>query len=147
MRVEIRRAAGIDADVLVAMACRFNAEDGHPLPPAGVEALVAMLEPGFRQGAILLLEVDGGPAGYGILSYGYGIEHGGPEAFVEDLFVVPERRGCGLGTRLLDRLERHAAAAGIRALRLEVMPGNRAGRLYRRLGYRNRGSALLTKPL
>jgi ribosomal protein S18 acetylase RimI-like enzyme len=104
-----------------------------------------MLEPGFRDGLVLLLEVDHVVSGYGLLSFGYGIEHGGRETFLEDIYVIPEQRALGFGAILIKVLEAQARAAGCRAVHLEVMPGNRAERWYRRLGWADRGSRLLTK--
>ena len=145
--LEIRRAVGLDADVVAEMAKTFNAEDGHPLSDKGCYAVLAMLEPGFDQGMILVLEVDGEIAGYGSLSFGYGVEHGGRETFVEDIFIGAAWRNRGYGTLLLKALEAQAREAGCKAVLLEVMPGNPAERLYRRMGYGDRGSILMTKPL
>lgn len=146
-QVLIRRAAGIDADTVAAFARAFHAEDGHPLSDPGVHALLLMLEPGFEDGLVLLLEVDGKPSGYGILSFGYGIEHGGAETFLEDIYVVPECRRLGFGAMLVEELERKAKESGLKAIHLEVMPGNRAEHWYRRMGWSDRGSRLLTKPI
>lgn len=56
---------------------------------------------------------------------------------IESLAVLPEYRGSGIGTRLLDALEAELAAAGVRDLVLGVLPGNTdAIRLYQRRGYR-----------
>jgi ribosomal protein S18 acetylase RimI-like enzyme len=56
---------------------------------------------------------------------------------IESLAVLPEYRGSGIGTRLLDGLEAELAAAGVRDLILGVLPGNTdAIRLYQRRGYR-----------
>jgi ribosomal protein S18 acetylase RimI-like enzyme len=145
--VLVRRATVTDAAAIAEFACAFHAEDDHPLSEAGLAGLLAMLNPGFNDGVVLLLEIDGTPAGYGALSYCYGFEHGGPETFIEDIYVVPERRGFGFGEILLNALEAAARAAGRRAIHLEVMPGNRAENWYRRLGWRSRGSQLLTKPI
>jgi ribosomal protein S18 acetylase RimI-like enzyme len=145
--VLVRRATMRDASTVANFARTFHAEDNHPLSDAGVAGLLLMLEPGFRDGIVLLLEVDGVAKGYGVLSFCYGYEHGGPESFVEDIYVVPECRGKGFGQRLLSALEKEACAAGRRAIHLEVMPGNRAENWYRRQGWRSRGSRLLTKPI
>ena len=143
----VRRATTLDASTIANFARAFHAEDNHPLSDDGVAGLVHMLEPGFPEGIVLLLEVDGVAQGYGVLSFGYGYEHGGPETFIEDIYVVPERRGRGFGQILLSALEREARTAGRRAIHLEVMPGNRAEDWYRRQGWRSRGSQLLTKPI
>jgi ribosomal protein S18 acetylase RimI-like enzyme len=59
-------------------------------------------------------------------------------AEIESVSVLPEYRGHGLGSHLLDELERQLAAAGIDDLILGVLPGNAdAIRLYERRGYRS----------
>jgi ribosomal protein S18 acetylase RimI-like enzyme len=56
---------------------------------------------------------------------------------IESLAVLPEYRGGGIGTQLLDGLETELAAAGVHDLILGVLPGNTdAIRLYERRGYR-----------
>ena len=56
---------------------------------------------------------------------------------IESLAVLPEYRGRGVGTRLLEALERELEADGVRDLVLGVLPGNAAAiRLYERRGYR-----------
>ena len=55
---------------------------------------------------------------------------------IESLSVLPEYRGSGLGSLLLDRLETHLRARGAQDLILGVLPGNAdAIRLYERRGY------------
>jgi ribosomal protein S18 acetylase RimI-like enzyme len=143
----VRRAGVADAQTIADFARAFHGEDNHPLSDEGVAGLLQMLTSDFAEGVVLLLEIDGTGAGYGVLSFSYGYEHGGPETFVEDIYVVPEWRGRGLGQMLLNALENEARAAGLRAIHLEVMPGNRAENWYRRQGWLSRGSQLLTKPI
>jgi ribosomal protein S18 acetylase RimI-like enzyme len=145
--VLVRRAIGTDADLLVEHTLAFNAEDGHPLSPDGVDALLRMLEPDFAEGVILVVTIDGCICGHGVLSFGYGIEHGGRETFLEEIYIVPEYRSHGLGGILMQALESGARESGCRAAHLEVTAGNRAESLYRRMGYHDRGSMLLTKKL
>lgn len=145
--LRVRRATRSDEATIAAFARAFHAEDNHPLSDEGLAGLLFMLEPRFADGAVLLLEVDGLAQGYGVLSFCYGYEYGGPETFVEDIYVVPEWRGRGFGQLLLTALENQARASGRRAIHLEVMPGNRAESWYRRQGWRSRGSQLLTKPI
>ena len=144
-QVLVRRASVGDAPTIANFARAFHAEDNHLLSDEGVAGLLVMLEPGFSDGVVLLLELDSAAQGYGVLSFCYGYEHGGPETFVEDIYVVPDLRSQGFGQVLLSALENEARAAGRRAIHLEVMPGNRAETWYRRQGWRSRGSQLLTK--
>jgi len=56
---------------------------------------------------------------------------------IESLSVLPEYRGSGLGSELLNRLEQHLYAIGVKDLILGALPGNTdAIRLYERRGYR-----------
>jgi GNAT superfamily N-acetyltransferase len=145
--VDIRRASEIDAAMVMQLARAFHDEDGHPLSQEGVAALVNMLKPDFADGQVLLASVDGEICGYGVLCYGYGIEHGGRETFLDDIYIAPSYRSRGLGAALLNILEQRAREAGCRAIHLEAMPGNRAENWYRHRGYGDRGSKLLTKRL
>jgi ribosomal protein S18 acetylase RimI-like enzyme len=55
---------------------------------------------------------------------------------IESLSVLPQYRGSGLGSELLDRLEQHLHAIGVEDLILGALPGNTdAIRLYERRGY------------
>ena len=56
---------------------------------------------------------------------------------IESLAVLPDHRGRGLGSELLDRLEDELRLQGVTDLMLGVLPGNAgAVRLYERRGYR-----------
>jgi ribosomal protein S18 acetylase RimI-like enzyme len=56
---------------------------------------------------------------------------------IESLAVLPEHRGRGLGTELLDRLERELRDQGVTDLAIGVLPGNDGAlRLYERRGYK-----------
>jgi ribosomal protein S18 acetylase RimI-like enzyme len=60
----------------------------------------------------------------------------GPRAVITDLFVVPEARGRGVGSALLEHGVVHAREAGAPVLRLEVMAANAAARrFYARHGW------------
>jgi GNAT superfamily N-acetyltransferase len=146
--ITVRPARPADEAGLLACARSFHAEDGHPLPQTGEQALVAMLSPaGASEGRILVLVRDAHILGYAVLCFGYSVEYGGRDAFVDDIYVVPELRGGGYGDQLYTALEAEARAGGCHALHLEVMPGNRMLPWYRRLGYRDRGSLMLSKRL
>ena len=109
------------------LACRFDA--GFD-PAHSHTASVADLTP--PAGLLLVATLHGEPAGCGALRF-----HGRGPAELKRMWVAPDRRGLGLGRRLLAELEAHAAANGVRVLRLET---NRslaeAIGLYRTAGYR-----------
>ena len=57
-----------------------------------------------------------------------------------DLALLPEARGLGIGTQVLQRLQARALAAGV-PLQLHVEQHNPAQRLYQRLGFTLSGRA------
>ena len=91
----------------------------------------------------LLATRDGRDIGYAVVTI-----HPGPDdtwvtgdriAEVETLSVVPEERGSGGGTALLDRVDAELTAAGIHDLQIAVVAVNDdARRFYERRGLRPR---------
>jgi GNAT superfamily N-acetyltransferase len=62
---------------------------------------------------------------------------GAPE--IQDMYVLPERRGAGIGATLVGAAERLAAERGHERMSLSVGEASDARRLYERLGYRDAG--------
>jgi ribosomal protein S18 acetylase RimI-like enzyme len=99
-------------------------------------------------GFVGLAEVDEVTCGYFVLTFGYDLEWNGRDAFLTELYLVPEARGQGLGRLLLSAAESTAVARGTRALHLMVRPENATAlALYLRMGFREPARRLLTKPL
>jgi ribosomal protein S18 acetylase RimI-like enzyme len=65
---------------------------------------------------------------------------------VDELYVVPEHRGQGIGRRALQFIAEQADTLGARVLLLEVSRSNeRAKRLYRSVGFEDRGYHLMKR--
>lgn len=83
----------------------------------------------------LILEADE-PIGYIALCFGYSIEFGGRDAFVDEFFLAEPARGRGLGRQVFAEIRKAAAGLAILALHLEVARSNtRARRFYESLGF------------
>ena len=95
-------------------------------------------------GLVFKIEGTSGVIGYAVLCFGYSVELGWRDVFLDDFYIIPSERGHGLGHSVMDALIAFAREAGFAAVHLEVMAGNRAEVFYRRLGFRDRGSAILT---
>lgn len=73
-------------------------------------------------------------AGYALLCKGFSPEAGGPNIWLEELYIRPEFRNRGMGKAFFQFLEQQHPAA---RYRLELEPGNaRAATLYEGLGYK-----------
>jgi ribosomal protein S18 acetylase RimI-like enzyme len=136
-----------EESALLALARDFHAEDGHPLTERG-ERAIAMIAAGHPLGKAWLVRERGALVGYAVLGLGFGIEYGGPDAFVDDLYLVPAARGRGLGRAVMARLEAEARALGLAVLFLVVDPDNeRARALYDREGFASTDWLLMAKRL
>jgi GNAT superfamily N-acetyltransferase len=87
-----------------------------------------------RYGFMLVARApDGGPIGVAYASSLLSMEHGGVSGWLEELYVLPEWRGRGIGSRLIAEAIARAKEIGWRALDLEVEASHeRAISLYAR---------------
>jgi ribosomal protein S18 acetylase RimI-like enzyme len=113
-----------------------------------VEAALRRLLAEPALGSVILMEWQGRPAGYAIVTLGFDLEFHGSDAYLTDLWVEPWARGRGLARPLLDAAEAAARAAGARALHLTVRPDNApALALYARAGIKTSHRRFLSKGL
>jgi GNAT superfamily N-acetyltransferase len=90
-------------------------------------------------GRIWLIEIAGSTIGYVALCFGYSIELGGRDAFVDEMYILEEHRGKGIGKTVLKNLQSKARELEVKALHLEVERSNdRARNLYLSLGFSSR---------
>ncbi len=68
-----------------------------------------------------------------IVGMGRAISDGVSDAYIQDVVVVKELRGAGIGGELVRRLAEHCAARGIGWIGLIAEPGTQA--FYQRLGF------------
>ncbi len=140
----IRRAGTDDLEATLALQALFHAEDS--ITAASRRAALAQLLADPRLGGVWLSLIDDAAVGYVALCYGWSLELGGRDAFVDELFILPEHRGRGLGGALLTAAIEAAKTAGVRAFHLEIADGKPAAQgLYRKLGFRPRPYRLMTR--
>jgi len=101
-----------------------------------IDALLAMP----AQGRILLVQHrDAEIVGYAVLAFGFSLEFGGRDAFVDELFIADTFRGQGIGSAALSAVCAWARREGLCALHLEVERDNKAAKaLYTRTGFEDR---------
>jgi GNAT superfamily N-acetyltransferase len=84
---------------------------------------------------VVIAEDAGTPIGFALFFHNYSTFRGKPGLYLEDLFVVPERRGQGVGRRLLLHLKDLAVARGCGRMEWSVLSWNEpAVGFYRKLG-------------
>ena len=88
-----------------------------------------------RVAEVVIASYEGEPAGFALFFHNFSTFLGRPGVYLEDLFVVPELRGRGIGRVLLSYLARLAVERGCGRLEWWVLDWNEpAIRFYERLG-------------
>ena len=130
------RFAGEKDVTLILEFIRALAEYEHMLDQ--VEATEERLRESIfqrKKAEVLLAEVDGKPAGFALFFHNYSTFLGQPGIYLEDLFVRPEYRGCGIGSGLLSRLASLALERGCGRLEWSCLDWNEPSiGFYRSLG-------------
>jgi ribosomal protein S18 acetylase RimI-like enzyme len=137
MRWHVRDVTAADAVAVVALIHRFTAEDGNPPGRLTVEDFLTLSfgpEIRFRT---KVADADGPILGYALFYPSYDTDFGVKGAYLQDLYVLPEMRGRGIGRALMRAVARACQDDGGRYLFWNALETNRAGRaFYRRIGAR-----------
>jgi len=106
--------------------------------PDAVKATTAdLLRDGFAgqpKFEVLFAEIGNEPVGFALFFPTYSTWEGRAGIHLEDLFVLEQWRGHGVGRRLIAELAKIAVARGCARLELSVLTWNPAREFYRRLG-------------
>ncbi len=140
-----------DAPLLVPLIRALAEEEGAtpPDPEALEELLTALLTTGFSDFVLAQTEMDGGEI-MGCIQINYRLSTwaAAPYAYIEDFYLVPQFRGRGVGTKLLDYACQRAEAKGCQFIQLDVREANKAAaRLYARYGFKVTGSTIWKRTL
>jgi ribosomal protein S18 acetylase RimI-like enzyme len=115
----------------------FNTEFSDPVPEVGVltERVARFIE---RDEATFLL-AGSGPDGVAELRFRPSIMTGALDAYLEELYVAPAKRGQGLGRVLLEAAMEHARNEGATHMDVGTSEDDTAARgLYESAGFTNR---------
>lgn len=130
----VRHATPDDAAEIARLLHDFNTEFGEPTP--GVATLTERARKLLVEGEITVLLAAGEPpSGLALIRFRASIWTGAPDAYLEELYVVPEQRGHGTGRALLEAAMETARAAGSPHLDLTTGETDTAARgLYESIG-------------
>ena len=135
-----------EAIVSLSLALYGDAAEAIGVSAAQVRATLATFRREPLRGRALALDARGTLAGFCLLASFWSNELGGEVCVVDELFLLPEWRGHGHATALIERLKTDRTLWPLRpiAFELEVAPQNTAARrLYERLGFRDKHNATM----
>jgi ribosomal protein S18 acetylase RimI-like enzyme len=133
----IRRAEPADAGQVARLLHDFNTEYDDFTP--GPEALAGRITELLQAGEITVLLADDPPAGLALLRFRPALWTPTLDCYLEELYVVPSRRGQGLGRALMNAAMDTARQHGAAHMDLGTGEDDTAARaLYESLGFSNR---------
>ncbi|MEL6959566.1 MAG: GNAT family N-acetyltransferase [Pseudomonadota bacterium] len=149
MTLAITLAAPPDAPRLLPLIEAFHSEYGLSSTPESRDAALMPLLEGSPLGAVWLFGPTKAPTGYTIITFGWSMEFGGMDAFVDELYIRPAVRQRGLASEALRAIASSLADVGVTALHLEVDRADEATqRLYTRARFELRDRyALMSRRL
>jgi ribosomal protein S18 acetylase RimI-like enzyme len=135
--VDVRVASEADAGAIGQLLHEFNTEydDVTPGPVRLAERIRRLL----AGGDTMVLLAGTGPDGVAVLRFRAAIWSDGLECYLAELYVVPQRRGHGLGRALMEKAIEVARERGADYMDLGTSEDDEAARsLYESLGFINR---------
>ena len=133
----IRSIRKEDHDLYLSMAKAFYESDAvlSPVPEENLKKTFDLLLTDNPYAKGYILERDGEGCGYALLAETWSQEAGGKAVWIEEIYLLPEKRGLGLGSEFFAFLETEYKGIAKR-FRLEVEDENEgAVRLYKKLGF------------
>ncbi len=130
MTVQFRRAEPAHLDTLIDFMRAYYTFDGIPFDAVKQRSALSGLIANPQHGFAWLIEYDDAVIGYMAVCFGYSLEFGGRDAFVDEIYLLPEARGKGIGTQAMNVMLEVCRTNGIQAVHLEVSPDNESAITY-----------------
>ncbi len=147
-RVGIHFSAATTAAIpqLLQFNRELNEYDGTPFDEERTRAALEKLLVDTTLGEVWLIcrSEEEEPIGYMALTWGFSIEFGGRDAFLDELYIHSSGRGQGIGKQAMEFAVERCRANSINALHLEVERENQNARaFYLKTGFEDRSHYFL----
>jgi ribosomal protein S18 acetylase RimI-like enzyme len=135
--IHVRQATAEDAAEIARLLHDFNLEYSEPTPE--VRTLTDTVRRLLEDGEIVVMLAGAAPDGLSLFRFSPALWAEGPETYLQELYVVPDLRGRGIGRRLLEETIEFARAAGATGIDLNTGETDTAARnLYESMGFTNK---------
>lgn len=132
----IRRAGVEDADAVARLLRDFNIEYDEPAP--GQDEMAERIRVLLGHGDTIILVAGEPPCALSVTRFRPGLWSPKLESYLAELYVVPDRRGQGIGRALMEETMKIARAEGADTMELGTGETDvSARRLYESLGFTN----------
>jgi GNAT superfamily N-acetyltransferase len=129
-----REAIADEAEDIARLLHDFNTEFDTPSP--GVDALAGRLRVLLAGDDTFAVVAGAPPVSVALVTLRPNVWYTGPVALLDEMYVVPERRGHGIGSAVLEHFVSIARARGVELIEINVDEGDvDAQRFYERHGF------------
>ena len=137
--ISVRRAAASDSQAVIGLVLALaDYEHLEPPDPDAQTRLTAEMTSARPRFEVFLAECEGKVAGFAIFFETYSSFLATPKLYLEDIFVLPEYRGRGIGKAIFQKLVEEARARGCGLMEWTALDWNTpAHEFYRRMGGRH----------
>ena len=133
----VRRAQAADAEAIGGLLHDFNSEYEQDTPPPAV--IAERVRELMATGDTVVLLAGDNPDGLALMRFRPSIWIEKLECYLGELYVVPDKRGGGIGRALMDAVFEVAREKGAGHIELNTSHDDVAARaLYEKLGFTNR---------
>lgn len=137
-----RRAGAADAAALARLLHDFQVEFDSPSP--GPTELERRLRALISSGELVAVLGGEGPDGFAQLRLRKAVVTEGLDAYIEEFYVAPAKRGRGLGRAILAKAMEVARELGAKRIELGTDEGDKAAQaVYEKAGFSNRSGGEL----
>jgi len=134
--IQVREATVDDAPAIARLLHDFNTEYEEQTPP--VPELTRHAERMLREGEMTVLLAGEGPDGLALLRFRPSVWTEKQEAYLQELYVVPDLRGLGIGQALMEAVLSTCRDRDAAWIELNTGESDAAARsLYEKLGFTN----------
>ncbi len=131
----VRSEDTLSLETLLSLMAAYYAHDHILFDLEKAQVAVLRMLKGAHGRAWLALEAER-PVGYAVLVWSYSLEYGGRASELDELYLIPEARGRGVGRTVMLELLQTCRDEGVVLLRLETEPENESARaFYASLGF------------
>lgn len=133
-----------DIDRVLSLMERYHEERGIASDDSSRRRAVMPLLDGSPHGAVWLIGPTRAPLGYVLVTFGWSVEFGGTEGWVDEAYIRPSVRKRGIGTEVLHAIAVSLTAGGVRALHARLAHDDQeAQKFCKRVGFEPRNGILV----
>ena len=133
-------------ETLMQLMGEFYEHEALPFDEKAARSALQLILGNDSYGRVYVIRIDGAIAGYLAITFGFSLEYGGRDAFLDEIYLRAAYRGRGIGTQSLQFAETICREQGIQALHLAAERKNiPAQAFYRNAGFVDHNRVLFTK--